>query len=397
MYVTRPLSVYRKSPALLSEPPPEGPNSGILVIQDEEAMPRKCFGLCETEKLRELPIPQNKSLELYYAQGIYWMRSLHFNNVFFVPVLDQPLSSNLYYAIHPSGKDRGEALTSSDEDNLGACCFCSYGPDVPPRPLDHHNKYQQMEICLEGRTLNPMGCKFSAKSAAGYPPQFLGRNWWKLTISSSPGYDLGEAAGLDAVLRARLPNFDFPLGDKKSKPVVVGKWYCPFMFVKERTPKTLKDEMNRLMYYEMTLEQNWELIFAIENNGCSEGKTLVVDVDVQSELVLVGGREAVVDERNVGDGFLWFRSFSNLGEETSVGLSLAIVERMKWEQERVGWIVGDEKKVRVKKAEEHRGLGEWKKFGCYVLTERFVLKRMNGNLVLTHDFKHTHQVRSKWE
>lgn len=254
-----------------------------------------------------------------------------------------------------------------------------------------------MEIRLEGRTLNPIGCKFSAESAAGFPPQFLGRNWWKLTISSSPGYDLREAPGLDTALRAHLPKFDFPLGDEKSKPVVVGKWYCPFMFVKEGTPKTLKDEMNRLMYYEMTLEQNWELIFATEKNGCSEGNGLVVDVDVQSEVVMVGGREAVVDERTVGDRFLWFRSFSNLGEETSVGLSSAIVERMKWEQERVGWIVGNERKVRLKRAEEYGGLGEWKKFDCFVLTERFVLKRMNGNIVLTHDFKHTHQIRSKWE
>jgi hypothetical protein len=51
----------------------------------------------------------------------------------------------------------------------------------------------------------------------------------------------------------------------------------------------------------------------------------------------------------------------------------------------------------VKRVEEFGGDGGWKKFGCYVLVERFVLRRMDGSLVLTNDFKHTHQVRSKWE
>lgn len=110
MYVTRRLSTYRKSLASLSDPPPEGPNSGILVIQDEEAMPTRCLGLCDTDRIKELPLPQNKSLELYYAQGISYLRTLHFHNVFFVPVLNQPLSSNLYYAIHPYGKDRGYGI-----------------------------------------------------------------------------------------------------------------------------------------------------------------------------------------------------------------------------------------------------------------------------------------------
>ncbi|KAF3453130.1 hypothetical protein FNV43_RR03565 [Rhamnella rubrinervis] len=400
MYVTRRLSTYRKSLASLSDPPPEGPNSGILVIQDEEAMPTRCLGLCETDRIKELPLPQNRSLELYYAQGISYLRTLHFHNVFFVPVLNQPLSSKLYYAIHPYGKDRGEAITSSEED-LEACCFSIHGKDVPPQRLDPKNKYQQFEISLEGGNVNPLGSGFTAKSLDGFPPNFLGRKGWKLISSSSPGFELSDdAQGLDAALRACLPNFDFPLAeDEKSKPVaVLGKWYCPFMFIKEGTPQTLKDEMSRSMYYEMTLEQSWELIFAKENDH-NQGNAIVVDIDVQTEAVMVGKREAVIDESNIGDGVVWFRSFSNVGEETSVGLSIEIVERMKWEQKRVGWITGDERKVRVERAEECGGPlgGEWNKFGCFVLTERFVLKRMNGSLVLTHDFKHTHQIRSKWE
>lgn len=107
MYVTKPLSLYRKSPEELSLAPPEGPNSGILVIQDREAMPTCCLGLCHTDKLRHLPLPQNKDLELYYAQNYYPGIDLHFHSVLFIPVLNQPLSSNLYYAIQPFGKDRG--------------------------------------------------------------------------------------------------------------------------------------------------------------------------------------------------------------------------------------------------------------------------------------------------
>jgi hypothetical protein len=53
--------------------------------------------------------------------------------------------------------------------------------------------------------------------------------------------------------------------------------------------------------------------------------------------------------------------------------------------------------VSVKRTEEFDGKGEWRKFGCYVLVERFALKRMDGNVVLTFDFRHPLQIRSKWE
>lgn len=54
---------------------------------------------------------------------------------------------------------------------------------------------------------------------------------------------------------------------------------------------------------------------------------------------------------------------------------------------------------RVNKVEEFGGKmkSEWREFCCYVLVERFVLKRRDGSLVLTCDFRHTHQIRSRWE
>ncbi|KAL6192967.1 hypothetical protein ACLB2K_034052 [Fragaria x ananassa] len=391
MYVTRPLSWYKKYPADLSLPPPEGPNSGILVIQDEE--PRCCMNLFKSDMIQDLPLPQNKSLELYYAQGFYPGRELHFFKVLFIPVLDQPLSSNQYYAIYPFGKDRGEGYTSSKEDetDMDTCCFSSCPNDVKPQRFDHKNLYQQYQIDLHRKIVNISG-GFVATCMAkdGCPPDALWRRGWKLTCSTANEFKLGDAPGLDTTLRAQLPGFDFPLNN-----LVVGKWYCPFMFVKDVTPF-------KTMYYEMTLEQRWEQIFVKESiEEHDTGNAVNVDAVVQSKVVVVvvGGREGVCDERHVeDDGVVWFKSVNNVGEETRVGLSFAIVERMKWEQERVGWVGGDDEgKVRVKRVEEYGGIGQWKKFGCFVLVEKFVLKRMNGSLLISHEFKHTHQIKCKWE
>ncbi|GLT63467.1 hypothetical protein SLA2020_360300 [Shorea laevis] len=95
---------------------------------------------------------------------------------------------------------------------------------------------------------------------------------------------------------------------------------------------------------------------------------------------------------------MWFGNFRNVEGKGDVGLSLAIVERMTWEMERLGWENGGENgEERIKRVEEDEvGIGKWRKFGCYVLVERFVLKRMDGSLVLTHDFRQTQLIRSKF-
>ncbi|KAH0991213.1 hypothetical protein GBA52_002696 [Prunus armeniaca] len=81
-----------------------------------------------------------------------------------------------------------------------------------------------------------------------------------------------------------------------------------------------------------------------------------VDAFVQREVVFVGGSEAIWDERNVsGEGFMLFKSFDGVRGETGVGLSMKVVERMKWEQERVGWVGGNERRVRVERVEEFGG------------------------------------------
>ncbi|KAJ6732153.1 hypothetical protein OIU79_003302 [Salix purpurea] len=215
----------------------------------------------------------------------------------------------------------------------------------------------------------------------------------EVSASATTDFELKEAAGLDRNLRARLPDFNLPLSQRSSAPVVVGSWCCPFMFIKEGK---LKDQMSVSRYYGMKLEQRWEQIFACEYNS-SDGHSEAVNAVVQRETAAVAGREAAPDRRNTADGVMWFRSSGDDGGGASVGLSLEIVEGMKWERERVGWLGGDETEVTVERVEEFGGIGGWKKFGCYVLVERFVLTRMDGSLVLTYDFKHTHHIRSKWE
>ncbi|KAK6133791.1 hypothetical protein DH2020_032502 [Rehmannia glutinosa] len=219
MYVTRPLSQLLKSPEVLAEPPP-GPNSGYLVIQDEESETYLCFGCCKNQTLKDLPFPQNK----------------------------------------------------------------------------------------------------------------------------------------------------------------------------EDTRRSVK----RSLYYELALEsERWEQIFTSRNS--TNDNRVAIDVVLEKEEVFVGGRKAVWDEKSVVDGVIWFTSYGLGGEEMRVGLRVEIVERMKWEQERGGWVRGEERRVRINIVEEFKEGGGWSEFGCYVLVERFNLKRMDGSLVMSYDFRHFHHMRTKWE
>ena len=108
MYVTRPLSWLRRSPENLSLPPPEGPNSGLLVLCDEESEPTCCFGLYKRNSIANLPFPQNKDIRVWYSL----VDVIHADDILFVPVLDQPLSSNRYYVIRRQGKHEGYVFAS---------------------------------------------------------------------------------------------------------------------------------------------------------------------------------------------------------------------------------------------------------------------------------------------
>ncbi|KAH8481269.1 hypothetical protein Peur_067641 [Populus x canadensis] len=272
MYVTRPLSMYKRNPSALSSAPPEGSNSVILIIQDEEVDLTCCFCCSKIDFVKDLPFPQNKNLT--------------------------PLSSNRYYVIERQGKHKGEAHTNAKEEDETTCCFgfCRHNPDKEPQSFDPKDVYEQFEISKSNR----FGYVSKSVAPDGIPPIFLRRKGWTVSTSTARDFELKEAAGLDRNLRARLPDFHLPLSQRSSAPVVVGNWYCPFMFIKEGK---LKDQMSISRYYEMTLEQRWEQIFASEYNS-SEGNSVVVDAVVQRETVDVAGREAAPDKRNAVDGVM---------------------------------------------------------------------------------------------
>lgn len=392
MYTTRRLSLYQNSPEAISLPP-EGRNSGYLVLQDEESTPTSCFGLCKDTSIKNLPFPQNKRLSIEYrVQTGKRSSSKIYDMVYLIPVINQPLSSNKYYVIKADGKRKGEAYASSKEEDKVTCCFCIPRiRDAKPRPFDPEDIYQQFEFSETKTCFN--GNMLLAKSVPpdGHPPLFLRRKGWQMQAKSPKNFNLDEAQGIDSSLRAYLPDFNFPSSEECSKSVVVGKWYCPFMFIKEGREK---DQIKNTTFYQMTLEQRWERIFAAER-GYNQGKVVTVDVVVPTETVRLAGQEAAQEEQYDGRGVVWFKA--NGRTEEQVGLSSLIIERMLWEQERFGWVKEKEKQVRLVKDEEYDGIGDWKSFACYLLVESFILKRNNGSIALTFDYRHTHQLRRKWE
>ncbi|KAI4368972.1 hypothetical protein MLD38_017469 [Melastoma candidum] len=394
MYVTRPLSLYRKSPEALSLPPPEGPSSGYLVLHDEESQNFCCFGICKDRQLYELPFPQNMDLTIQYTESSGDSSTTYLDPVMLIPVLGQPLSSNRYYAIQRRGKRKGQAHATSTDEDKGTCLCFRYVRDRKPAPLDPTNINQQFEIYARENACGFGG--FSAKSVLpdGYPPVFLRRKGWRISAKTPRTYELEDAEGVDLSLRKRLPNFDFPADRKHSDVVVVGKWYCPFMFIKDGD---VSEQIKSSRYYKMTLEQQWAQVLKVENEG-ENRREVVVDVGVQGEEVTVGqqgGRGVGLARPGyVADGVVWFEGEGG----GSVGLSEGIVERMRWEEGRVGYEGSKEGVMRLRKEEEFTGDGEgWVRFGMYVLVERFVLVRMNGSFVMSYEFRHLHHSRSKWD
>lgn len=145
MYSTKNLSRILNSQEQVSSQP-DGPNSGYLVIKDEEAETYSCFGCCKRTTLYHLPLPQNEELIVTYIVSTGASTIVYQNPVFLILVLNQRLSSNLYYAIDAQGDHIGEAFTCSTEEDMVTCCFSPQIKDVKQRPLDPQNPYQQFRI-----------------------------------------------------------------------------------------------------------------------------------------------------------------------------------------------------------------------------------------------------------
>ncbi|XP_021718270.1 uncharacterized protein LOC110686003 [Chenopodium quinoa] len=393
MYTTRPLSLYERSPEAISSTP-EGPNSGYLVLRDEESTPTYLFGLIKGSSIDDLPFPQNKRLSVRYTSSNDESSSV--DEVYLIPVINQPLSSNRYYAIKADGKTKGESYASSKEDDFGISCFCIPTiRDVKPRPpFDANDIYQQFEFSVTQTFLG--GNRLSARSVApdGHPPDFLRRKGWHMSSKSLKNFNMGEARGIDSSLRARLPDFNIFSSQESSTSVVVGKWYCPFIFIKDGSEKV---QIKNSIYYEMTLEQRWERIFTAERSNNDQEKTVIVNAMVPAEVVRIAGQLEAQEEMIDGRGVVWYKAIDGSGTVYRTGLSSLIVERIMWEEGRLGWTKEKEKWINVVKEEKYEGITDWKTFGCYLLVESFVLKRGDGRNVLTYDFRHTHQIRSKWE
>ncbi|KAJ8448196.1 hypothetical protein Cgig2_025120 [Carnegiea gigantea] len=358
MFVTRPLCLYKSHPDLLSVPP-EGPGSGYLILEDADDVGyiTTWSGKKTREPIKDLPFPQNKLLTVEYTSG----EDNYVDEAAFIPFVDQLLSSNRYYVIVAKDDDKKGyvnnlhankvytiymhmlAYTSGkkEEEKPKPYCFCGSGiyiPDKPPKTLDSYDIDQQFEI------FKRTGESFSARSV------------------------------------------DPDMSREQSLPVSVGKWYGPFMFVREGTQK---EQMERTMFYKLTLEQRWERISACKN-GDVGGNTVALTVVVPTEVVRISWTEAIPERDEA-------KTKNEMGLQVKIGLSLVIIERMTWEQERVGWVHGNEKQVMVARMEKYQGGDSWQKFGCYMLVEQFVLKRLDRSLVLTYDFNHTNRIRCKWE
>ncbi|GJN16263.1 hypothetical protein PR202_gb03309 [Eleusine coracana subsp. coracana] len=378
MYGTKPLSLFKSYPEAASEPPPEGQNSGYLVLDDapdddsctDEAC---CWGTCCRTRVWELPFPQNRVLTVEYTK-----RSRTYSeDVVFVPVPDQPLASNRYYVVVAKGKHNKKGLVRTcsreGEEDVTLCCCCVQVKDAKPRPFDPTDVYQQMEVVPHRRG------QFTARAVAadGIPCFFYGQKYWLVYFASKPKtFDLGLAQGINASLRSatKLAGAALPAATATTTTMAtVGKWYCPFFLVKEGDVAP-HGQMNRSVFYEVTLELRWEPVHALSAGGGSK---------LTSKKALIGGsvvarQESTGSSRRDDETYVWFRAPAT---RRRIGLCTSVWERMRWEEYRGGWV--DE----VDDAEKVAAGG-----GDSVLVERFVFKRMDGSVAVAFDFVHLNKM-----
>jgi hypothetical protein len=374
MYATKPLSLFKSHPEAASRPPPEGRNSGYLVVKDPDDDGDDgetcCWGTCGGTRVRDLPFPQNRVLTVRYTEHHGESSTTYADALVFIPVPDQPLSSNRYYPVIAAGRSKGLVRACSREEDMVPCCFCRCISDVEPRPFDPADIYQQIEIVPRRRG------RFTARAVApdGFPYFLYRKKGWRLYASKPKDFDLGQARGLDAALRSRQLS-DASILDAlpalTNTAAAVGKWYSPFFAVIDGGGGAPREQMERSTFYEVTLEQRWEPVHA---HGAGVSK-------LASSKALIGGsveaKQEVGSSRH-GEGYVWFRAAAT-GQ--AVGVCMNVWERMRWEEYRGGWVDEDEDAGRVA--------------GGSVLVERFVVKRLDGSVVVAFDFAHLSKIKGK--
>ncbi|GLJ27359.1 hypothetical protein SUGI_0536850 [Cryptomeria japonica] len=408
MYSTISMAAYRQAYAAAGNgmaqqqspllfPLPADPYSAYLLLEDDEddengdsASTSCCWGCCPNY-LRELPFPQDRCLTVEYTTHNRENSQTKHDRVYFIPVLGQPISSHCYYCVRAEGKRKGLVETCSTEEDMSTLCFCRCVNDIRPRPLQPTNSYQHMQIISKRKS------RFTAKCIAsdGFPPLFLRRDGWSVVAKDIRGKHgrLPHVGGENTDLRGRSPSFDFSLLQKTSPVVLVGEWYCPFIFINELGTR-LEDPKIQLMecpFYKMDLEKFWEEMYSTQ--GMTE-KYVDVEKTLRVEEGLLFGEE-VTEEITDDDGSVLFKGLGRQsGEATGVKLSWPIIAKMRADQDRYGLQRGGGD-VRVKKS--FSGSGIERKFACYVVVERYMLKRMDGSIVLTYSFRNSNQIQGKWE
>ncbi|KAL0732813.1 hypothetical protein Bca4012_009023 [Brassica carinata] len=378
MYVTRTLSDYRTN-----RKAPEGPNSGVLIIQDKESKPTCCLGSCYESRLKGLPFPQNVKLTVKYNITVNNVTTTYRDPVVFIPVLDLKLRSNHYYAIKRSGKHSGESSANATEEDRDRVPFgfCHrHVPEAEPQQSDPYDIYQKFEI----HPPKSLSRSYFATSTDldEVPPELIKKKYWTVEYSTSEDNGLRDDARGLYRHRYNLPTI-------LNSNVLVGKWYVPFIFVHE---SNANDHLKSTTYYPMSLYQRWEEVYYCEN-AYKDNREVVVNVQVEPLVVKIEGHEieekgGSMDENRV----VWFEVANK-----KLGLNNAVIMRMEREVLNFGWTNHPQLTLIERSSRFNGGDSNWKSYRLYVLVESFVLKRRDESVVVTYEFRHADKLNTKWE
>ncbi|GLJ27352.1 hypothetical protein SUGI_0536750 [Cryptomeria japonica] len=100
--------------------------------------------------------------------------------------------------------------------------------------------------------------------------------------------------------------------------VIVGEWYCPFIFINELGTKLEDPKLMECPFYKMDLENFWEEIYSTRG---MTGKDIDVDKILKVEEALLFG-EDVPEEIRYNDGSVLFRGAGKQSREAS-GMKLS--------------------------------------------------------------------------
>ncbi|TVU06058.1 hypothetical protein EJB05_49249, partial [Eragrostis curvula] len=235
------------------------------------------------------------------------------------------------------------------------CCFCRSIKDTKPRPFDPADVYQQIEI------VQKRPGKFTARVVApdGFPHFLYRKKYWRVFASMPKNFDLGEARGIDAAVRPRQLA-DVSLVEAFSAPMnsAVGKWYCPFYLIQE--------DGRRSRWTAACSTSGGEKVDARGGSKMTSKKALI-SRNVEAEQEAGSSRHS--------DAYVWFRAAA-AGQKVGVGTS--VLERMRTKG---GWVDNEENDGNVAA-------------GRLVLVERFVVKRMDGTVVVAFDFAHLNKIKA---